>query len=82
MNYLHYISSQIGVPVWLLVTIIVWTLLWRIPALWIAARKNQFIWFVILIFVNTLGILEMLYIFIFSKFHHHNTKIKSRKKRI
>ena len=44
-----------------------WTLPWKAVALWTAARKGEKIWFVILLLVNTLGILEMLYIFVFSK---------------
>ncbi len=36
-------------------------------ALWVAARKGQRKWFVALLLVNTFGILELLYIFHFSK---------------
>ena len=52
-------------------TIIILTALWTIPwkavALWKAARNNSKPWFIILLLVNTLAILEILYIFIFSK---------------
>jgi hypothetical protein len=36
-------------------------------ALWKAARKNQKKWFIALLIINTGGLLELLYIFIFSK---------------
>jgi len=40
---------------------------WKGWALWVAARQNSKPWFVVLLIINTLGILEILYIFIFSK---------------
>ncbi|OGZ95455.1 MAG: hypothetical protein A2847_02445 [Candidatus Sungbacteria bacterium RIFCSPHIGHO2_01_FULL_50_25] len=47
--------------------VIVWSVVWKGMALWKAARQGDKIWFVILLFVNTLGILEILYIYVFSK---------------
>jgi hypothetical protein len=45
----------------------VWTIPWKGVALWKAARRGQKIWFIVFLLVNTLAILEILYIFIFSK---------------
>lgn len=50
-----------------LVVLAIWSLVWKGLALWKSARKNSPIWFVILLIVNTAGILEILYIFLFSK---------------
>jgi hypothetical protein len=50
-----------------LVIAAIWTIPWKGVALWKAARRGEKIWFVILLLVNTLAILEILYIFIFSK---------------
>lgn len=36
-------------------------------ALWTAAQNNSKKWFVALLFINTLGILELVYLFFFSK---------------
>ncbi|MEK7627086.1 MAG: DUF5652 family protein [Patescibacteria group bacterium] len=47
--------------------IAIWTLPWKGIALWKAARNGQKIWFIALLVVNTLAILEIVYIFIFSK---------------
>jgi len=47
--------------------LVVWTIFWKAWALWIAGRKNQKIWFGALLVINLLGVLEILYIFIFSK---------------
>ena len=49
-----------------LVLMLAWSLLWKGWALWRAAQKSQKIWFVVLLIVNTFGILEILYIFIIS----------------
>lgn len=50
-----------------LTTLVLWTLVWKGLALWKAARRNDKIWFVVLLFLNTLGLLEILYIFVFSR---------------
>lgn len=47
--------------------LLIWSFIWKGMALWLAARKSHKAWFVILLIVNTLGILEILYIYIFSK---------------
>ena len=82
-EYLNYISSQLGISIWLIFLIIIWTLIWKLPALWIAARKRLLVWFIIFALINTMGILEILYIFVLSKMHkkENNIKIKSKKKK-
>ena len=52
---------------WLVVTVGLWTLPWKGIALWKAARRSQKIWFIVLLVVHTLGLLEILYIFVFSR---------------
>lgn len=47
--------------------IIVWSFVWKGLALWKAARQNSKAWFVVLLILNTLGILEILYLYVFSK---------------
>lgn len=44
-----------------------WTLPWKGLALWKAARNGAKVWFIVLLIVNTLAILEIIYIFFFSK---------------
>jgi hypothetical protein len=48
--------------VWLFV-LIVWSLFWKGLALWHAGRRGQPWWFVIMLVVNTVGILEIIYLF-------------------
>jgi len=51
----------------ILLLVIVWTVAWKGVALWRAARRNEKWWFIALLVLNTLAILEMIYIFFFSK---------------
>jgi len=44
---------------------IVWTLPWKGVALWKAARNHQKVWFGAMLIIQTLGVLEILYIFFF-----------------
>ena len=52
---------------WLLLLIIAWCLAWKGVALWKASRKSDKWWFIAILVLNTLAVLEILYIFIFSK---------------
>ena len=57
-------------PVWmslLVLLFVAWTLPWKGVALWKSARNGHTVWFVALLLVNTLAILEIIYIFGFSK---------------
>ena len=45
----------------------IWCLPWEAVALWRAARNGHKIWFIVLFLTNTLAILEIIYIFGFSK---------------
>ncbi|MFA5021198.1 MAG: DUF5652 family protein [Patescibacteria group bacterium] len=49
------------------IVLAIWTVPWKGWALWKAARAGSKIWFVVLLIVNTVGILDILYIYIFSK---------------
>lgn len=46
---------------------LLWTIPWKGVALWKAAQNKSRIWFIVLLLLNTLAILEILYIFVFSK---------------
>lgn len=77
--YTHWFQNYYGhwaTPVWgsvpfligfLFVVAIIWSFVWKGMALWKASRRGEMAWFVILLVVNTLGILEILYIYVFSK---------------
>jgi len=44
-----------------------WTLPWKGVALWKAAKNRDLKWFLAILVLNTLAILEIVYIFFFSK---------------
>ena len=67
MSYLSMFQAQLGIPTWLFVAIIIWSVVWKLLAFWKSARKNHVVWFIIFAIVNTVGILEILYIYIFSE---------------
>ena len=47
--------------------VLVWTLAWKGTALWKAAKADDKKWFVALLVINTVGLLEISYIYFFSK---------------
>lgn len=76
------IAQAIGVPLWIFILVVIWSLFWKAIALWKSARRNQPIWFIALLLINTLGIFEILYIFLFSEIRLDVGRTqKKRKKR-
>ena len=80
-GYLDLIATQLGISVWLVLVIVVWTAAWKLISLWKSARKGSVIWFVLLAVLNTMGILPILYIFVFSKMKGCQFKIKKSSKK-
>lgn len=62
-----------------LLAIVIWTFVWKGLALWRAAREESRWWFIVLLVVNTLGILEILYLFFFSKRARRTAQSSSEK---
>lgn len=52
---------------WIIVLFVSWVLPWKGVALWKAAKNGDKKWFIVLLVLNTLAILEILYIFIWGK---------------
>ncbi|MCX6809315.1 MAG: DUF5652 family protein [Candidatus Berkelbacteria bacterium] len=50
----------------LFIILMIWSFIWKGWALWRAARNETLAWYIVLLIVNTLGILEIIYIFGFS----------------
>jgi len=81
-EYFNTIASQLGMSVWLLMIILAWSLTWKLLALWKSARKGALVWFIVLALFNTVGVLEILYLFVFSKLDFKpvaKTRKKTRK---
>ncbi|MBI4085637.1 MAG: hypothetical protein HY433_00085 [Candidatus Liptonbacteria bacterium] len=50
-----------------IIAAIAWSLYWKGRALWKAARRNELMWFIAILVINTFGILEIVYIYWFTK---------------
>jgi predicted membrane protein len=79
------IADSLGISLWVLITLTIiigiWVLVWKGLALWKAAGKKSIPWFIILLIFNTFGILEILYIFVFSKISFKKKDKKEEKKK-
>ncbi len=79
---LENIATQLGIPLWLFAIIFVWIIVWKLLALWKSARNNHVVWFLLIAVINTIGILEILYIYVFSKMGMKQKEKKILKKRV
>lgn len=61
MNPFGYINPA------LVIAIFIWSAFWKILAVWRCAKNEQKYWFIGLLILNTFGILEIIYLFGFSK---------------
>jgi len=52
---------------WVILLLALWTVPWKGVALWRSAGNKQLAWFICIFIFNTLAILEIIYIFGFSK---------------
>jgi uncharacterized membrane protein len=58
-------STQLQHPLVILVLIVlvIWTIIWKGLALWRAAEKRSKPWFIVMLILNTVGVLEIIYLF-------------------
>ena len=70
-QYINGIAQQMGVStniiLLILVTVLIWSMVWKLLGLWKSARNGSWVWFVVIALTNTVGILSILYIYVFSK---------------
>lgn len=58
--------ETLQLPEWswpLVIILAIWTLFWKGVALWHAARRKNSAWFIVMLLINTAGILELVYLF-------------------
>ncbi|MFA6270380.1 MAG: DUF5652 family protein [Candidatus Paceibacterota bacterium] len=60
-------AGFLGMAGLLILVVALWTIVWKGMALWKAAQEKNKVWFVVLLLVNTVGILDILYLYVFSK---------------
>ncbi|MFT4250161.1 MAG: DUF5652 family protein [Candidatus Woesearchaeota archaeon] len=49
------------------IPLLIWVVVWKAMALWKSARNKQLGWFITLLLIQTLGILDLLYILFFQR---------------
>ena len=64
MNNLYSLN---GIPPVAYFVMFLWSLLWKGLALWNSAKNEQRNWFLVMLIINTVGILEIIYLFGFAK---------------
>lgn len=69
----HLLNDFVTLHPLLFVSLLLWSLAWKGLALWRAGRRNEPVWFLALLLVNTLGILEIIYLFLTTKQKTENT---------
>ncbi len=77
INPVEYINNLDPSVLFILAT---WSIIWKGLALWKAGRQNQLNWFIVLLVINIFGILEILYLFIFSKKSKNANKVQKTSK--
>jgi len=65
----YWLWTSVLIPI-----LIVWSMIWKGIALWKAGKNDQLTWYIVLFIINTAGILEILYIFVFAKNKNNNLK--------
>jgi len=67
MNNFNKALNQFLYNPWFVWTFLIWVLFWKGFALWRASQKKQLIWFMILLSVNSMGLLEIAYILLLNR---------------
>lgn len=61
----HYVVSNAALS--LFIVLAAWELVWKGFALWRAGQNRQLAWFIVMLVLNTVGILEIIYLFFVAK---------------
>lgn len=61
------LGSILNLPPAVLSLLLVWSIFWKLLAVWRASKLDQKYWFIALFIINSFGIVEILYLFVFAK---------------
>ena len=67
MNDINSLATWAGIHPVVIVLMVLWSLVWKGLGLWKAANLRQKKWFIALLVINMLGILEIIYLFFVAK---------------
>jgi len=65
--FLNSVAQYIAEHQAVLWAVIVWSVVWKGIALWHAARGRQLAWYIALLVLNTVGVLEIIYLLFFRR---------------
>lgn len=74
------VLGGVGIPIWILVLVTLWSIPWKGVALWKAAQLSHKRWFIVLLIVNTFGILDIIYIYFVARKYTVETVDKTEEK--
>ena len=63
----------------MMIILLAWSLAWKGWALWRAAKRDELGWFVAMLLINTVGILEIIYLFYVTKPEEEAEKKEDKK---
>ncbi len=61
------LTEWIIANLWIVLVIALWDLIWKATAMWKASKRGSKKWFVVLLVLNTAGILPILYLWFTKK---------------
>ena len=64
---LSLLNNWVGAHPILWALLLVWSLAWKGFALWKSAERSQKYWFIALLVINSLGLLDIFYIFVIAR---------------
>ena len=73
-NFNQVVTQTLSNPL-LLMLFVIWSIFWKGMALWKSSQKKHLVWFIILLLVNTLGLLEIAYIFYLNRWELDNGRL-------
>lgn len=79
LETLQQFSMELGANPEILFLIIAWSAFWKLLGMWHSAREKQPVWFIAIGLLNTLGILPILYLFIFKDLKKKEINEKKKK---
>lgn len=82
---MHWLNTQQMMVVpwfqWGLIPTMLWSFAWKGVALWHASKRNEKWWFIALLVINTVGILEMCYLLFVVRLFAAKPKTRSTRKK-
>jgi hypothetical protein len=64
MDKLQHLQGTMSWFIPVIIILVTWDLIWKLIAMWKAARNNQLGWFICIALVNSAGILPIIYLLI------------------